>query len=170
MPRYAALLRGVNPTNCRMADLKQALLSEGFKNVVTVLSSGNVVFDAPQTSNEALEERVERATEKYLGRKFATIIRPVEHLKALLGDDPFAPFAPRQNEKRVVSFLKRPLPQPIDLPQTASKARIVALHGTESLVLYEPEDSPVFMTLIQKTFGQEVTTRTWETVRKVAGK
>ena len=27
---------------------------------------------------------------------------------------------------------------------------------------------PVFMTLIQKTFGEDVTTRTWETVRKVA--
>ena len=27
---------------------------------------------------------------------------------------------------------------------------------------------PVFMTLIEKTFGKDVTTRTWETVTKVA--
>ncbi len=27
---------------------------------------------------------------------------------------------------------------------------------------------PVFMTLIEKTFGKEVTTRTWDTVRKLA--
>ena len=27
---------------------------------------------------------------------------------------------------------------------------------------------PVFMTLIEKTFGKEQTTRTWETVAKVA--
>ena len=27
---------------------------------------------------------------------------------------------------------------------------------------------PVFMALIEKTFGKEVTTRTWETVEKVA--
>jgi hypothetical protein len=26
----------------------------------------------------------------------------------------------------------------------------------------------VFMTLIEKTFGKEVTTRTWETLKKVA--
>jgi len=27
---------------------------------------------------------------------------------------------------------------------------------------------PVFMTLIEKTFGKETTTRTWDTVAKVA--
>jgi hypothetical protein len=27
---------------------------------------------------------------------------------------------------------------------------------------------PVFMTLIEKTFGKEVTTRTWDTVKKAA--
>jgi len=27
---------------------------------------------------------------------------------------------------------------------------------------------PVFMTLIEKTFGKDVTTRTWDTVAKVA--
>ena len=27
---------------------------------------------------------------------------------------------------------------------------------------------PVFMTLIEKTLGKEVTTRTWDTVKKVA--
>jgi uncharacterized protein (DUF1697 family) len=29
-------------------------------------------------------------------------------------------------------------------------------------------DRPVFMTLIEKTFGKEGTTRTWDTVAKVA--
>jgi len=27
---------------------------------------------------------------------------------------------------------------------------------------------PVFMTLIEKTFGKDVTTRTWDTIAKVA--
>ena len=32
-----------------------------------------------------------------------------------------------------------------------------------------PPRPSVFMTLIEKTFGKDVTTRTWETIQKVAG-
>lgn len=33
---------------------------------------------------------------------------------------------------------------------------------------YVPVRAPVFMTLVQKTFGKDVTTRTWDTVKKCA--
>ena len=37
------------------------------------------------------------------------------------------------------------------------------------LAAYVPgAKGPVFMTLIEKTFGKDVTTRTWDTVQKVA--
>lgn len=171
MPRYAALLRGVSPMNCKMADLKRALEAVGFTNVVTVLSSGNAVFDTKAATIEKLEKQVEVATEKHLGRRFGTIIRPVETLAALLAADPFVPFEPKATEKRVVSFLKTAYAAKLKLPLTLSKARIVALNGTEAFVLYEREDDgPVFMTLIERTFGKDVTTRTWDTVRKMATK
>jgi hypothetical protein len=35
-------------------------------------------------------------------------------------------------------------------------------------VYVRSEKGPVFMTLIEKAFGADVTTRTWETVRKCA--
>lgn len=44
MLRYAALLRGVSPTNLRMPELKDALETAGFEDVKTVLSSGNALF------------------------------------------------------------------------------------------------------------------------------
>jgi hypothetical protein len=41
------------------------------------------------------------------------------------------------------------------------------MNGTEVFSAYVPSPrGPVFMTLIEKTFGTEVTTRTWDTVRK----
>ena len=47
--------------------------------------------------------------------------------------------------------------------------RILAVEGREDFSAYVPGDNgPVFMALIEKTFGKDVTTRTWETVRKVA--
>ena len=48
-------------------------------------------------------------------------------------------------------------------------ARILALHGSEAYTTYVPKPGdPVFMKLIEKTFGKDITTRTWETVRKCA--
>jgi len=48
-------------------------------------------------------------------------------------------------------------------------ARILRLQGYEVFSAYVPGPrGPVFMALIEKTFGKDVTTRTWETIRKVA--
>jgi len=55
MPRYVAFLRGVSPSNARMADLKRAFEIAGFSEVRTLLSSGNVVFDAPSGTARALQ-------------------------------------------------------------------------------------------------------------------
>ena len=44
------------------------------------------------------------------------------------------------------------------------------MKGGEIYSAYLPTPKgPVFMTLIEKTFGKEQTTRTWDTVTKVAG-
>jgi hypothetical protein len=45
------------------------------------------------------------------------------------------------------------------------------MEGREIFSSYLPTSKgPVFMTLIEKTFGTAVTTRTWDTVRRVASK
>ena len=43
------------------------------------------------------------------------------------------------------------------------------MHGKELFSAYvATPKGPVFMTLIERTFGKELTTRTWDTVAKVA--
>jgi len=43
------------------------------------------------------------------------------------------------------------------------------LEGRELFSAYLPSDKgPVFMTLIQKAIGREQTTRTWQTLEKMA--
>jgi hypothetical protein len=55
------------------------------------------------------------------------------------------------------------------LPIERDGARILALAGTEAFTVYLPTPKgPVFMALIEKTFGREQTSRTWDTVAKVA--
>jgi len=169
MPRYAAFLRGVMPMNCKMPELRKAFEKAGFEEVRTVLGSGNVVFDARAASGTALERRAEKGMEEHLGRSFLTIIRSVEELRDLLAADPFASHRVPAGAKCIVTFLRKaPERPPPRLPEKDG-ARILAVRGREVFTAYERTPrGPVFMTLIEKTFGQEQTTRTWDTVKKVA--
>jgi uncharacterized protein (DUF1697 family) len=167
MPRHVAFLRGVAPTNAKMAELKRCFEATGFTTVKTVLSSGNVVFDACATTEAALERKAETAMARNLGRSFYTIVRPIASLEALLKADPFAPFAVTSEEKRVVTFFRKtPAPLPT-LPLVHDGARIVALRGRELFTAYIPnKNGPGFMELIEKNFGRNQTTRTWGTLEK----
>lgn len=109
--RYAALLRGVMPYNCKMPELRKALEHAGFTDVKTIIASGNAVFSARAASEAALQRKAEAAMKKKLGNAFLTIVRPIDALQKLLDPD--------------------------------------------------------FMTLIEKTFGKAITTRTWETVGRI---
>ncbi len=169
MPRYAAFLRGVMPTNARMADLRSCFTAAGFTGVETVLSSGNVVFDARAASPSSLERRAEAAMSAGLGRSFLTIVRPLDALRTIVASDPYHGHRLAPGSKRIVTFLRRPPTSKIILPVEQDGARILRVEGGEVFSAYERTPrGPVFMTLIQRMFGDEQTSRTWETVQKVA--
>jgi len=169
MPRYAALLRGVMPTNAKMTALKDAFEAAGFTDVKTVLGSGNVVFSARAASEASLERRAEAAMTERLGRSFPTIVRAVEDLQAIVAADPYAAFPLPAGAKRVVTFLRAKPKTRLTLPIEVDGAHILRVKGREVFSAYvATPKGPVFMTLIEKTLGKEITTRTWDTVAKLA--
>ena len=169
MPRYAAFLRGVSPMNAKMPALKQAFETAGFSEVKTVLSSGNVVFDARRTSELALQRKAEAAMRDTLGQTFLTIVRPVEMLQEMLASDPYRAFRLEPSAKRIVTFLRNEPTASLMLPIELEGARLLALRGKELFSAYVPSPKgAVFMTLIERTLGKELTTRTWDTVGKAA--
>ena len=169
MPRYAAFLRGVSPMNAKMPDLKKAFEAAGFTDVRTLLSSGNVIFAASAASDAAIQKKAEATMTKHLGRSFLTIVRPIDVLREILASDPYQKFRLPANAKRIVTFLREKPTSRITLPDEVDGARILAVDGSHVFSAYTPTPKgPVFMTLLQKTFGSEQTTRTWDTVTKVA--
>lgn len=169
MPRYVAFLRGVSPMNARMPELQQAFEAVGFTNVRTVLSSGNVVFDSPKSSPATLERKAEKAMNDALGHSFLTIVRSTQHLQSLLDADPFAEFELPREAKRVVTLLRGSADTSITLPPEKDGARILRVGESEVLAAYVPSPKgPAFMTLLERTFGKAITTRTIDTVRKCA--
>jgi uncharacterized protein (DUF1697 family) len=165
--RFAAFLRGVSPMNCKMQELAKAFEAAGFADVKTVLSSGNVVFSA-SGAERPVQKKAEAAMQEHLGKSFMTIVRPVDELQSLLDADPYAAFKLKPDAKRVVTFLSAHPSAVPNLPVELDDAKVLALMGREVFSAYVPgPKGPVFMTLIERTFGKDVTTRTWETLRKV---
>jgi uncharacterized protein (DUF1697 family) len=170
MPRYVAFLRGVSPMNAKMPELKRCFEKAGFSRVKTVLASGNVVFDARAASDASLERRAETAMQAELGRSFRTIVRSTEFLQGLLASDPYASFGVPAHAKRVITFLRATPAKKLALPIESDGARILRMDDREVFTAYVAGDKgPVFMVLIEKAFGTDVTTRTWDTLRKCAG-
>jgi uncharacterized protein (DUF1697 family) len=171
MPRYVAFLRGVSPLNAKMPELKRCFESAGFSDVRTLLSSGNVVFSARNAGNRVLERRAEKAMQDGIGKTFGTIVRPSEQLQALVESDPFAEYKLPADAKCVVTFLRQPAEShaTLALPIERDGASILKIAGTEVFTAYLPSDKgPTFMSLIERTFGKDLTTRTLDTVRKCA--
>jgi uncharacterized protein (DUF1697 family) len=167
--RYGAFLRGVMPTNAKMPVLKQAFEAAGFGNVRTLLSSGNVAFDARGADEAAIARKAEAAMTDVMGRSFLTFVRSLDALQALIDADPFGAYRLAPGSKRIITFVRGAPKQKLDLPIELDGARILAMKGGEVFSAYVPSQrGAVFMTLIEKAFGEQVTTRTWDTVAKVA--
>jgi uncharacterized protein (DUF1697 family) len=167
MTRYVAFLRGVSPMNCKMPELKRCLEAAGFKDVKTILSSGNVAFSTRPVIVPIIEKKIEQAMEKNMDRVFKTIVRPSSFLQSLIEANPFDAFDLPENAKRIVTFLRRPYEGKVELPISLHDASILKLAGTEVFASYVPnEKGPAFMGLLERTFGTEITTRTLDSVRK----
>ncbi len=169
MPRFVAFLRGVSPMNAKMPALKAAFEVAGFTQVRTVLASGNVVFDTDETEEAVIERRAEAAMAREMGRSFFTIVRPVARLLEILSDPPFEAHGIPPHAKRVVSFQRAARAPQVPLPLAQDLASVFLCTGREVFTAYVPTDNgPVFMNLIERAFGTELTTRTWETVARCA--
>lgn len=155
--------------NAKMPVLKACFEAAGFTDVRTLLSSGNVVFNARSSPVAALERRAEKAMQEGQGHSFVTIVRPTGYLQGLVESDPFAEYELAASAKKVVTFLRSPTELQLELPIERDGASILRVAGSEVLCVYIPgPKGPSFMGLLEKTFGKGITTRTLETVRKCA--
>ena len=173
MPRYAALLRGLNVGGHRVKmDHLRSLFEElGFSAVSTFIASGNVLFEAAAgDAAAALEARIEAHLETALGYAVATFLRTPQEMAAAAGLDPF----PGAGAERtlMVSFHKHP-------PDDALRARLDALRTpaddfrVEQREVYwltgaRMSDSPVGPQVAKALAGG--TMRNATTVRKLAEK
>lgn len=177
MPRYAALLRGIAPSGPNMTNDKLRGVFEelGYEHVISVLASGNIVFDSLESDVPELEHRIEGALTSRLGLTSRTIIRSHAELRALVDSDPFPDLTHGPGTYLTATFLKYPHPD-ADTPQPPDPTtRIVGYDRPARVVLAVtdstgPGQTPTFMTWLERTCGKDITTRSWLTVQRVVSK
>ena len=85
MPRYVALLRGINVGGHRIKmDILRGFFEElEYTEVDTFITSGNVIFSSTTRSSSKLERRIEQHLQERLGYEVATFVRTLDELKAV---------------------------------------------------------------------------------------
>ncbi len=173
MPRFVALLRGVNVgkgNRVPMAGLTAMLEELGCTDVTTVLNSGNAVFTSAARSPARLAERIAAALDDRFGVSTPVIVKTAAEIAAIVDECPFAPLDSAQS-RLLVAFAMDPatltaLAPLADLAK-APERFVVTRHAA---FLYSPKGllaSAVGEALLGRA-GRSVTTRNLATTRKLA--
>lgn len=172
MPRFVALLRGVNVGKGKrvpMAEWRGLLEAQGYREVETLLNSGNAVFESPGRSTRVHGEAIRLALQKSLGLEVPVIVKSATDLAAIQEENTLAREAPDPS-RLLVAFSA----ESTDLQGLAGLAALVVpperfLLGRQAAYLWCPAgilESQAAKSLLGKV-GRAATTRNWATVTKI---
>jgi uncharacterized protein (DUF1697 family) len=92
MPRYLALLRGINVgghNKVVMADLRAIAADLGYADVATYIQSGNLVFTCPDADPAGLADALEAEIAGRLSVRSAVVVVSAPDLTQVIADNPF---------------------------------------------------------------------------------
>lgn len=170
---FAALLRAVNVGGTgviRMADLKALCESIGFRDVATLLQSGNVVFRATG-SDRTVAKHLADAIEASYSFRPAIVVRTADEIAETMSGNPFKAEEKNDPSRLIVAFTA-------ERPAAGSAERIAAvkvakerlrLGARELYVHYAGGQgtSKVTIAVLERALGTAVTARNWNTVGKL---
>ncbi len=175
MPRFVALLRGVNVGKGKrvpMAELKAMLEGLGYTDVITLLNSGNAVFTSAARSPRKHEASIATALQVTMGVTTPVIVKSAADWSAILSASPINP-PEADHSKYLVAFAAEeealldlePLQDLAQAPEWFIVTKVAAFLHCPTGVL----QSRVGEALLGKV-GKRVTTRNWTTVLKLSTK
>ncbi|HEY0105063.1 MAG TPA: DUF1697 domain-containing protein [Rhizomicrobium sp.] len=170
-----ALLRAVNVGGTSilpMADLRAAVEKAGFKNVRTLLQSGNLVFDAGSQSAAATQKTLQTLCAKAFDLNTEILVRTPQDLDAIIAANPFAPEAKAEPGHVHVLFLREsPPPAAYATLQAAIRGNECVKGGGRHAYMLYPDGmgrSKLTSAVLARYLGMPGTARNWNTVLKLA--
>ena len=178
MTIYIGLLRGINvggKNKIKMAELREALEQERFKNVKTYIQSGNVVFESDQ-KEDVLCKEMEGVIKKHFGLTVPVILRTAEEWEGIRGNCPFSAeqiskaHATAVGESLYVAILSTPLSNVEEekLIAFASEKEECEMKGREIYLLFHESIRNSRLANKISSLDSKVTVRNWKTVNKLS--
>ena len=175
--RYVAFLRGINVGGHHkvpMAELRLIMEELGFEKVITLLNSGNIIFDATTEYPENLEKIVSKKLEETFNFRVPTIIRNSKSIMELFNDAPFQHEERNKDIRLYISFLRKRSQTELATPWTSSDNAYKIIEIKETAILsvldLSVAKTPNTMENIEKMFGKDITTRNWNTIERIVNK
>jgi uncharacterized protein (DUF1697 family) len=169
-----ALFRGINVGGNRivpMSELKSLHEALGFRDVVTYIQSGNVVFTSNETDSTQLASQIEEAFAQKFGFRSQVIVRTLAELEETIANNPFLNSPGKETKWVLVLFLAtRPESSALeDLKKSYSGPEEMHLIGQELFVYYTDGvgRSKLTLPLIEKKLKTTGTGRNWNTVLRL---
>jgi uncharacterized protein (DUF1697 family) len=178
MPRYLALLRGINVggrSKVAMADLRDVATSLGHAQVATYIQSGNLLFATAATDAASLADALEAEIAGRLGVRPAVVVLSAPDLAQVITDNPF-PDAP--NPRYLHAVFYRGVIDPGGIARVAAEVQRARDSGSSddavvvghALYLHTPDGfgrSDLAAQLTRSSVRPAGTARNWATVTKL---
>ena len=176
MKTYISMLRGINVSGQKkilMVDLKALYEKIGFKEVVTYIQSGNVVFQASKSLTEVeIISMIQTAiTEKYQF-EVPVMIRLADEIAAIIENNPFLKQKDTDIERIYVAFLsEKPSEVYLEKVHTFDFSPDQFVIVDKTIYLYYPVtgygNSKMTNNFFESKLKVKATTRNWKTTKKL---
>lgn len=151
----------------KMEVLRNAFEKMGFRDVKTVIASGNVIFETDKTPEKILEEKIEKELPKYIGFQSSTIVRTIDDLEKLFNKNLFENVKTGPDLRPHVTFMKNEVNKSIHSTDLKGTKIIDVVDGAICYVIDLSGKTPDVMGALEKQFGKTITTRNWKTVERI---
>ena len=175
--KYIAFLRAVNVgghNKIKMDDLKKLFVSLGYKNVETVIQSGNVIFQTSEKGVKTIATKIEEKLNEFMKKDIKVFVRTHSELSKIVKQNPFGGTKSDDKIKTYVFFLYEEPDSEIKFPLESPNKEVNVFQKVKlnlfMLVKKVPGKASSPNDFIEKIFGVPATARNWNVVCNIVGK
>ena len=175
MQTFISILRGINVSGQKkilMYELKSLYESLKFKDVITYIQSGNVIFkSSAQLSDLAMAAKIEKAIYKKYGFEVPVIIRSQDEIQKIISTNSFLKEKDIDEKKLHVIFLSDiPAKENIESIKSENYLPDQFIISGKEIYLHIPAsygETKLSNNFFEKKLKVTATTRNWNTVNKL---
>jgi uncharacterized protein (DUF1697 family) len=174
MTEYVALLRGINVGGnnlIKMAELKACFEAQRFRDVVTYIQSGNVIFEANESTTAKLTLKLEKVLAATFDYKASVVVRSRKELQEIVERAPKGFGSQAAKYRYDVIFLKEPLTAAVAMKSVLIKQGVDEAHAGKGALYFSRLISKASQSKISRLAAMPIyksmTIRNWNTTTKL---